>query len=507
MSNINNPKDDDKDRDGKDIAQLDQAEAGDFGQTSGKTFLEAKTVETMGTSSSSASSPSSGLKSGCSESKEQHEHEHGHEHEHEDDDEHQHPHKHPHPHPQNSELVDDRDPSRVSWESGSVSMAPQASRVTIKLLVSNNMAGSIIGRAGQTVNDLQNRSSAKIRLSQSGDYFPGTSDRVCLIHGSLENVKKAIALVLRKLYELQLELVDTQLGHAAATAETRNDSKSDADECEVPLKINFTTKILVPSAACGMLIGREGGTIQRLKDNAGASSVRLSPKVVDHNIPRTFERVLTVSANELSACVSFTESILEGFVRHPETCRYLNGTTSYSRNTNFAMPRNSTSVLGHGHAYTNSSASVPNGGRPFAMSPVHDIDTGMQALGFDTSATVSSPHNQRPPHYIGPPPNASVTPSSSVFLPQAQIQRGTPPPQTSFASEKVAVPDPMVGAILGRRGRTLVELQSESGARVRVSQRNEFVPGTNNRIVTISGSPENIAAAKSMIRQLLSRNP
>jgi RNA-binding protein Nova len=404
-------------------------------------------------------------------------------------------------HPATSQITND--PSRISWESGSVSTTSSPSRVTVKLLVSNNMAGSIIGRQGQTVSELQSKSSAKIRLSQSGDYFPGTSDRVCLIHGSLENVKKGVALVLGKLYELQLELVETQLG---TTEQIHDDPETETDFSEGPPKINFTTRILVPSAACGMLIGKEGATIQGLKENAGASSVRLSPKVVDHNIPRTFERVLTVSAFELRACVSFAASILDGFVRHPEICRYLNGTTSYSRNSNvsYNVQRNA-SIMG----YPGSASSTPNAPRQgFAHShAIHDVEASLQGLGFEANA--QSSHNQRS-SYVNASPNAMGTssivsspPQVSSFLPQ----RSTPSPASYSSTVNLAVPDAMVGAVLGRRGQTLQELQSESGARIRVSQRNEFVPGTTNRIVTVSGSQESVATARNMIRQLLSRNP
>ena len=80
---------------------------------------------------------------------------------------------------------------------------PGAYPSAIKLLVSNNVAGSIIGRAGQTIMDLQTQSSARIKLSQTGDFYPGTQDRVCLVQGQLENVKTAVTLLVDRLYKLQ----------------------------------------------------------------------------------------------------------------------------------------------------------------------------------------------------------------------------------------------------------------------------------------------------------------
>jgi len=401
------------------------------------------------------------------------------------------------------------DPSRISWESGTISLN-SSPRVTVKLLVSNNMAGSIIGRSGKTVNELQSKSSAKIRLSQSGDYFPGTTDRICLIHGSLANVKKGVALVLGKLYELQLELlVETQLDQADQELDD-SDSAKNSPETENTFKMNFTTKILVPSAACGMLIGKEGGTIQNLKEKAGCSAVRLSQKQVDHNAPRTFERVLTISSFELDACARFAESILEGYVRHSEICRYLNGTTSYSRNTNAPsyIPRNNPVISG----YTNAVSPVSNVARqPYARSgsgSIHELEAGVQGVNFDVQTNVQGGHVRQPPYINSPQSAMNATgknmSSSSPFL--SPNQRSTPPPTSFNSTINLAVPDSMVGALLGRRGQTLMELQSESGARIRVSQRDEFVPGTSNRIVSLSGTEDSVNSARNMIRQLLNRS-
>ena len=68
-------------------------------------------------------------------------------------------------------------------------MASRSSRdVAFKFLVANHQAGYLIGRRGGTIKELQNATGAKIRLSQSADYYPGSKDRVCLIFGSKEQV-------------------------------------------------------------------------------------------------------------------------------------------------------------------------------------------------------------------------------------------------------------------------------------------------------------------------------
>jgi hypothetical protein len=43
------------------------------------------------------------------------------------------------------------------------------------------------------------------------------------------------------------------------------------------------------------------------------------------------------------------------------------------------------------------------------------------------------------------------------------------------------VPDRMIGAVLGKGGAVLREIQAQSGARITISKRGEFAPGTTNR--------------------------
>ncbi|OWK16247.1 NOVA2 [Cervus elaphus hippelaphus] len=76
-------------------------------------------------------------------------------------------------------------------------------------------------------------------------------------------------------------------------------------------------------------------------------------------------------------------------------------------------------------------------------------------------------------------------------------------PYASPADElvEIAVPENLVGAILGKGGKTLVEYQELTGARIQISKKGEFLPGTRNRRVTITGSPAATQAAQYLISQ------
>nr|ACG30605.1 hypothetical protein [Zea mays] len=55
--------------------------------------------------------------------------------------------------------------------------------IHLRFLVSNASAGCIIGKGGSTINDFQSQSGARIQLSRSHEFFPGTNDRIIMVSG------------------------------------------------------------------------------------------------------------------------------------------------------------------------------------------------------------------------------------------------------------------------------------------------------------------------------------
>ena len=71
-------------------------------------------------------------------------------------------------------------------------------KVVAKFLVSNAAAGSIIGKAGASISELQSQSGARLQLSRANEFFPGTTDRVVLASGTVNQVLTALHLVLTR---------------------------------------------------------------------------------------------------------------------------------------------------------------------------------------------------------------------------------------------------------------------------------------------------------------------
>lgn len=68
----------------------------------------------------------------------------------------------------------------------------------IRFLVSNAAAGSVIGKGGSTITDFQSQSGARIQLSRNQEFFPGTTDRIIMISGTINDILKAVELILAK---------------------------------------------------------------------------------------------------------------------------------------------------------------------------------------------------------------------------------------------------------------------------------------------------------------------
>ena len=65
----------------------------------------------------------------------------------------------------------------------------------------------------------------------------------------------------------------------------------------------------------------------------------------------------------------------------------------------------------------------------------------------------------------------------------------------------MAVPDQYVGLILGPGGSYVAEITRFTGAKITVSRRGEFIEGTQNRSVTIVGTPQAAQAAHLFIAE------
>lgn len=306
----------------------------------------------------------------------------------------------------------------------------------LRFLISNATAGSVIGKGGATICELQAQSGAKIQLSRNHEYFPGTTDRVVVLSGTNNEIMAAFKLILSKIH-------------------------GEAEDLEP--KAN-QVKLIVPHIFCGAVIGKGGATIRTLAEDSHAGIKLSSP---EQAVPAYQDRIVTVTgtfAEQLHAVALITKKMLE--------------------DANYAQ-------YASGSSYTGMVPQV--------------MQQGSQGPSFSVATPMA-------PFTYGPIPYNNFH-TKSVMGPYIAMHGApvhVPLPMFAASSQStfivIAVPDECVGAILGRGGKTILDIQQSNGVHIRISDRGDFIPGTSHRKVTIAGSPESIYAAQQIILQKISES-
>ncbi|XP_047307139.1 protein BTR1-like isoform X3 [Impatiens glandulifera] len=264
----------------------------------------------------------------------------------------------------------------------------------LRFLVSNAEAGSVIGKGGSAISDLQTESGARIQLSRNNEFFPGTSDRIIMVSGTSNEILTAVESILTKLLkEFYVE----------------------EEEADPHTKL----RLIVPNGSCGGIIGKGGATIKSFIEDSHAN-IKISPQ--DINFPGLNDRLVTLSGT-LYEQMRANELILSKLA---EDSNYIGSFTV-----------------------------------PYPYAAYHGTNYGANGNG-------------------GKFQNNKATPSTTTTI---------------------GVADEHIGVVVGRGGRNLTEISQVSGARIKISDRGDFIPGTSDRKVTITGSQRAIRVAEAMVSQ------
>ncbi|XP_057540225.1 protein BTR1 isoform X2 [Amaranthus tricolor] len=286
----------------------------------------------------------------------------------------------------------------------------------IKFLVSNAAAGSVIGKGGSTITDFQKESGARIQLSRNQEFFPGTADRIIMLTGKIDDVLKAMDLILNKLL-----------------SEIQSEDGDDADQ-------RSKVRLVVPNNCCGAIIGKSGATIKSFIEDSGAG-IKISPQ--DNNYIGLTDRVVTLTGS-FEGQMRATDLIISKLTEDPLYLQSMNAPLSYP---------------------------------------------GVLFGGFQCG----------PYAYVHPP--VGPVAYNSNYGPNGVGGRYPNNKEDRGNSLTIGVADEHIGVVVGRGGRNILEINQASGARIKISDRGDFMSGTSNRKVTIIGSLRAIRTAEAMINQ------
>ncbi|KAM8854575.1 RNA-binding protein Nova-2 isoform 2-T2 [Neosynchiropus ocellatus] len=421
----------------------------------------------------------------------------------------------------------------------------------LKVLIPSYAAGSIIGKGGQTIVQLQKETGATIKLSKSKDFYPGTTERVCLVQGTVEALNGVHDFIAEKVREMPQSSQKTEPVSILQPQTTVN-----------PDRVK-QAKLIVPNSTAGLIIGKAGATVKAVMEQSGAW-VQLSQKPEGINLQ---ERVVTISG-EPEQNRKAVEIIVQKIQEDPQSSSCLN--ISYSNITGPVANSNPT-----GSPYANSTEVMPAaaaaaaatassllgqaglagvGAFPTTMSSLSGNDllaitsalNTLASYGYNTNslglglnpaaasgvlaavaananpaaaaaanllasyasdASTSAAHPAAGLGGFSLGSLAAATGASNGYLSTASPLVASSLLATEKLAEgakevvEIAVPENLVGAILGKGGKTLVEYQELTGARIQISKKGEFIPGTRNRKVTITGSQAATQAAQYLISQ------
>lgn len=94
------------------------------------------------------------------------------------------------------------------------------------MLIPSYAAGSIIGKGGQTIVQLQKETGATIKLSKSKDFYPGTTERVCLVQGTAEALNAAHSFIAEKVREIPQAMTKPEVVNILQPQTTMNPDRA-----------------------------------------------------------------------------------------------------------------------------------------------------------------------------------------------------------------------------------------------------------------------------------------
>ncbi|KAJ1020139.1 hypothetical protein NDA16_004419 [Ustilago loliicola] len=156
----------------------------------------------------------------------------------------------------------------------------QATQISMRTLIVTSDASIIIGKSGKHINEIRDKSNARLNISE---IIAGNPERILTVSGPLDAVSKAFGLIVRRI----------------------NDEPF--DQPSVPGSKSVTIRFIVPNSRMGSVIGKQGSKIKEIQEASGA---RLTAG--EAMLPGSTERVLSISgvADAVHIAVYYVGTIL-----------------------------------------------------------------------------------------------------------------------------------------------------------------------------------------------------
>ncbi len=403
----------------------------------------------------------------------------------------------------------------------------------VRLLVPSKCAGSIIGKGGQNIQKLRTEFNANIRVPDC----PGP-ERVMTIHGDTPDV---VANVLEQTIPLLCE---------DATARSGNNATAPVPQLEVGSD-GLEARLLIHQSIVGGIIGRAGFKIKEIRDSSGANI-----KVYQTCAPQSTDRCVAVQGalpKIIMALKEVFDIINNTEIKGPDqgydpinfdgyyACEYGGFGTEMDVYGGGGGPGRNAGGGGRGGGGPRGGGRMPSGGGPpggmnggymsgpgFSGPPRgrgggsrggrdgggnYDENYGGGGgrfgghrqqrgggggggggggyeVGYNNVDVANYTKNNSNSNNF----NVGTDQSGQGAPPQFNMQEDSGEQETT----QVTIPKDMAGAIIGPGGSRIRKIRSDSKANITID---EPVQGSNERIITISGSQRQIQTAQYLLQQ------
>ncbi|CAI4227285.1 unnamed protein product [Auanema sp. JU1783] len=353
----------------------------------------------------------------------------------------------------------------------------------LRLLVSSKAAGAVIGKGGENIKRIRSQFDGHISVPDSN-----TPERVITMTSSIENVLKMVEDVLPRL----------------------DDGSNERDKAEI--------RVLVHQSHAGALIGRQGARIKELREK---TNTRI--KVFQDTAPQSSDRIVVIGGDE-SAILDAVRRIIEDLrnipIKGPANpySSFNYDHINFSKYGGYApigftpAPPGRGPPAGRGPSgmnrggYNNGPPPQMGGNRGYGPGPGMGNMGGMMGMGGPPPMPVPPPQQSSYMNLMqvktnGPPSmyggQRQGPPMSGYGGPPQMNGYGGPPAPQGIQTTQVTIPSDLGGTIIGRNGERINKIRDDSGANITL----EKSTGAAERIITISGTAEQIHTAQYLLQQ------
>jgi len=342
--------------------------------------------------------------------------------------------------------------------------------IEIRLLISTKMAGAIIGKSGQNIQKLRTNHDAKINVVDCKG-----SERVLTIISSLDICYKVIRDVIR-------------------LCEQSNE---------------FDLRLLIHQSLAGCVIGKGGSKIKELKNMFGCH-VKVFPNVA----PQSFERVVQIVGNEdkcINCLIEIMNQIMSNNIRgvvrpydpHNYADFYADEYGGFGSKVNgnlrpsappFGSPfgndrvqRNNNNNNGNHNNFNNNNNRGKFNNERRVVENRRMVKTENNYAHPWASNSYSNNNQMTPMNNFGQHNMGDDFISFNNFLSKSEE-----------TSTQVTIPINLAGACIGKGGSRIRSIRNESQAIIKIDQP---LPGSTDRIITITGTPKQIQSAQYLLQR------